>query len=124
MLAKSAPSAAPLASSPLASGGWSPVFWQANSTKRLRFVHLATRVASRRGARRPNCGSTMWGALFGDATAHMTWDWIEVGRGIVAMVDPLRFTTNMRVLDREGDELNPTQAALHFNRFAQGLPWQ
>jgi hypothetical protein len=66
----------------------------------------------------------MWGTLFGDATAHMTWDWIEVGRGIVAMVDPLNFTTNMRVLDREGDELSPTQAALHFNRFAQSLPWQ
>jgi hypothetical protein len=40
------------------------------------------------------------------------------------MVDPLNFMTNVRVLGSNGDVLSSTEAALHYIRFAQRLPWQ
>ncbi len=47
-----------------------------------------------------------------------------MGRGVFAMVDPMRVLTNMRLLSVDGDELAATDAALHLNQFVHQLPWQ
>jgi hypothetical protein len=49
---------------------------------------------------------------------------MEIGRGIVAMSDPMCVLTNMRILSRDGQVLPATEAALHFNQFVRRLPWQ
>jgi hypothetical protein len=69
-------------------------------------------------------GHTVWGRFSGDGDAGMAWDWVEVGHGVVAMVDPMRVVTNMQLLSREGNLLPATEAALHFNQFVRRLPWQ
>ena len=87
-------------------------------------MHVATRLSSQRVDHGPKYGSTVWRSLVDGASAHMAWNWMEVGRGSIAMVDPLQFTTNVRVLGRDGDILPSTQAALHYIRFTQRLAWQ
>ena len=74
----------------------------------------------------PRSGHTMWSGLFDRPVddALIAWDWIEVGRGIIAMVDPMRVRTNMRFLDRDGDELTAIKAALLINQFVRRLRWQ
>jgi hypothetical protein len=54
----------------------------------------------------------------------MAWDWVEIGRGIVAMVDPMQVITNVRLVNLEGRVLAATEAALHLNQFVRRLPWQ
>jgi len=54
----------------------------------------------------------------------MAWDWIEIGRGVIAMVDPMCVLTNMRLLGNDGDVLGANQAALYLNQFVRNLPWQ
>jgi hypothetical protein len=53
----------------------------------------------------------------------MAWDWVEVARGVVAMVDPMRVMTNMQLVNIDGDVLAASEAALHFNQFVRRLPW-
>ena len=87
-------------------------------------MHLATRITSvgKRGAL--SCGHTVWGQFSDDGDAGIAWDWVEVGRGVVAMVDPMRVVTNLQILNLDGKVLPATEAALHFNQFVRRLPWQ
>lgn len=66
----------------------------------------------------------MWGEMSGDSDAGIAWDWIEIAQGVVAMVNPLCVTTNMQLLNREGNILPAAEAALHINQFVRRLPWQ
>lgn len=109
---------------PWALGSWPPVFWQANSRRRLRFVHLATRVTTGKCTRQPCCGQTIWVGSSTDCDARLAWDWIEIDRGIVAMVDPMAVLTNMHVVNLEGNILPAVEAALYINQFVRRLPWQ
>jgi hypothetical protein len=54
----------------------------------------------------------------------MAWDWIEIGKGVVAMVDPMRVVTNMQLVSIDGRPLTAADAALHINQFVRRLPWQ
>ena len=87
-------------------------------------MHLATRITSVGGRYAPISGHTVWGRFSGDGDAGIAWDWVEIGRGVVAMVDPMRVETNVRLLNPEGNVLPATEAALHFNQFVRRLPWQ
>jgi len=69
-------------------------------------------------------GHTVWGRLSGDGDAGLAWDWVEIAKGVVAMVDPMRVVTNMQLVALDGHVLPATEAALHFNQFVRRLPWQ
>jgi hypothetical protein len=122
-LRPSIPSLAVPSAPPLALYSWPTVFWRTNSRRRPTFRHLATRVTSG-GRCEPCSGHTIWGRLSEDGDAGLAWDWVEIASGVVAMVDPMRVSTNMQLLDVDGDVLAATQAALHFNQFVRRLPWQ
>jgi hypothetical protein len=87
-------------------------------------MHLATRVTNRSGKQGPCAGHTVWGQFSGEGDAGLAWDWVEVGCGVVAMVDPMRVVTNMQLISVDGNVLTSSDAALHFNRFVRKLPWQ
>jgi hypothetical protein len=103
---------------------WPTVFWRANVDRRLKFRHLATRITSAPDRSGRCSGHTLWGRLSDDGDAGLAWDWIEVGRGVVAMADPLRVITNMQLLGVDGSVMPAMDAALHFNCFVRRLPWQ
>ncbi len=69
-------------------------------------------------------GQTVWGGRAGDSAAGISWDWIEVAEGIVAIADPMMMTTNLRLLGSEGEVLTAYEVAPHLNRLVHRLPWQ
>lgn len=69
-------------------------------------------------------GQTVWGGRAGDSAAGISWDWIEVAEGIVAIADPMMMITNLRVLGAEGEVLTAHEVAPHLNRIVHRLPWQ
>jgi len=109
---------------PWALYSWPTVFWRANSNRKPRFRHLATRVTNVAGMAGHCSGHTVWGRFCGDGDAGLAWDWVEVGKGVVAMVDPMSVVTNMQLLSVDGNVLAASDAALHFNQFVRRLPWQ
>lgn len=109
---------------PLALYSWPPVFWRASSNRRPRFRHLATRVTSAGEAPGHLSGHTVWGRFCGGGDAGLAWDWVEIGKGVVAMVDPMRVVTNMQLVNVDGGLLTAADAALHINQFVRRLPWQ
>lgn len=40
------------------------------------------------------------------------------------MVDPMCVSTNMQLVNINGEVLPASEAALHFNQFVRRLPWQ
>lgn len=87
-------------------------------------MHLATDITSTAGSPGPCCGRTVWGEVSGTGETGLAWDWVEIARGVVAMVDPMAVMTNMRLLDGDGDVLPATEAALHINQLVRKIPWQ
>ena len=114
---------APSTQPPWALSSWPTVFWRTNSRRCPQFTHLATRVTIR-AARGPRQGHTVWGQISDDGGAGLAWDWVEIAKGVVAMVDPMRVVTNMQLVATDGHVLPATEAALHFNQFVRRLPWQ
>lgn len=105
-------------------GAWPPVLWQPGREAQLHFVHLGTHVATRLNADWPRTGQTVWGGRCGEAAAGISWDWIEVCEGIVAIADPMMMITNLRLLGSEGEVLTAHDIAPHLNDIVHRLPWQ
>ncbi|HEU4459497.1 MAG TPA: hypothetical protein VFR90_10275 [Methylibium sp.] len=105
-------------------GAWPTALWQPGRDLPLHFVHLGTHVSSRLSPEWPSMGQTVWGGRAGDAAAGISWDWIEVAEGIVAIADPMMMTSNLRLIGSEGEVLTAHEAAPHLNRFVRSLPWQ
>ena len=41
-------------------------------------------------------GQTLWACQSDDAQLGLAWDWVQIGRGVVAMADPMSVVTNLR----------------------------
>ena len=109
---------------PWALYSWPAVFCQANAEKRLRFVHLGTRVTTPGDPVHPPAGQTVWGVCSTDPGAGLAWDWVQISQGVVAMADPMCVVTNLRLVGPSGEVLTANESALHFNRLVCQLPWQ
>lgn len=109
---------------PWALYSWPTVFCQANAKRRLRFVHLGTRVTSPGDPVHPPAGQTVWGECTTDPGAGLAWDWVQISHGVVAMADPMCVVTNLRLVGLHGEVLTANESALHFNRLVCQLPWQ
>jgi hypothetical protein len=105
-------------------GAWPPVLWQPDLEPKPHFVHLGTHVAPRQNPDRPCTGQTVWGGRAADSAAGVSWDWIEVAQGVVAMADPMMTITNLRLIGSEGEVLTAQAAAPHLNGIVHGLAWQ
>lgn len=105
---------------------WPAVLWQAPCEQECRFRHLGTQVTQRAGRDAPCSGQTVWGDAqgAGGPLAGLAWDWVELGRGVVAMADPMAVITNLRLVGPRGTVLTPLQAAPHLNGLVHALPWQ
>ena len=70
-------------------------------------------------------GDTVWAArLEADQIFGLAWEWIEVKPGVAAIRDPNGFVSNVRLLDKHGDELEDLLSVVHLNRIAHTTPWQ
>lgn len=101
-----------------------PVLWQAADATQLHLVHLSTRVLTFGDDHGPCTGQTLWGDQTDACATGVAWDWVELRRGVVAMMDPLGMVTNLRLLDERGDLMSPTQMAMRLHEVVHALPWQ
>lgn len=69
-------------------------------------------------------GQTLWAWHGDEGDVGMAWDWVQLGRGVVAMADPMAVVTNLRLVGEEGEVLTAYEAARHFNTLVHALPWQ
>ena len=105
-------------------GAWPPVLWQPVREPIPHFVHLGTHTAPLPGGDWPRMGQTVWGGRAADRAAGISWDWIEVGGGVLAVADPMMLITNLRVLGADGEVLTAYESAPYLNRIVARLPWQ
>ena len=103
--------------------GWPRILWQADSVPQLHLVHLETKVfdADSDG---PCSGQTVWGGPSIGGTAGVSFEWVRMPPGVLAMVDPMTVVTNLRLVGPRGQVLSQLQAAPHLNEIVHSLPWQ
>lgn len=103
---------------------WPPLLWQVGRYIPLRLRHLGTQVTNPGDAMFRSVGQTLWAWHGEEGDVGMAWDWVQLGRGVVAMADPMAVVTNLRLVGEEGEVLGPVESARHFNTLVHALPWQ
>jgi hypothetical protein len=103
---------------------WPTVFCQANTKRRLRFVHLGSCVTFAADGQQPTSGQTLWAEQGDTPGAGLAWDWVQIGSGVLAMANPMCVVTNLRLVGERGEVLSVNEAALYYNRMVCALPWQ
>ena len=103
---------------------WPPLLWQVGKRMPLRLQHLGTQVTNPGDAMFRTVGQTLWAWHGEEGDVGVAWDWVQLGRGVVAMADPMAVVTNLRLVGEEGEVLNPLESARHFNTLVHALPWQ
>lgn len=103
---------------------WPPVYRAAAQPMPCAFEHRTTRVFEDEPKTRRRTGQTMWVWPTDDGDVGVAWDWIQVSRGVVSMLDPMSVLTNMKLLGDSGQVLTAWQAARHLNEIVFMLPWQ
>jgi|GEM_PF-796155 len=103
---------------------WPPLLWQVGKQIPLRLQHLGTQITNPGDAMFRTVGQTLWAWHGDEGDVGVAWDWVQLGRGVVAMADPMAVVTNLRLVGEEGEVLTAFESALHFNTLVHGLPWQ
>jgi hypothetical protein len=103
---------------------WPPLLWQAGHTQLSRFQHLGTHIELTGETPGPPSGQTIWAASADEGRAGMAWDWVQIGRGVVAIADPMSVVSNVRIVDLSGEVLTAQQSARFLNELVRELPWQ
>jgi hypothetical protein len=103
---------------------WPPIAWQVDLGSPMRWHHLATRIHNTGDYLVHLAGQTVWGGRVDDAAAGVAWDWVQLPRGIVAMVDPMAVVTNLHLVGPSGESLSAMEAVRHINSLVRSLPWQ
>ena len=103
---------------------WPPLLWQVGKQIPLQMRHLRTQISDAPAAAFRSMGQTFWAWRTDAGDVGMAWDWVELGRGVLAMADPMAVVTNLRLIGDEGTVLTPLEAAPHFNHIVHSLPWQ
>lgn len=103
---------------------WPPLLWQVSRDIPLHLQHLGTQITDPGNGVFRTAGQTLWAWHCDEGEAGMAWDWVELGRGVVAMADPLAVMTNLRLVSEDGDTLTHYESARHINGIVHKLPWQ
>jgi hypothetical protein len=111
-------------SPPWSVAAWPPVLTTLQSALRFQFVHLDTRVTSTAQGDMPAAGHTLWGSRSADGTTGVSWEWVEITEGVVAMANPFGLVTNLQLLGARGELLSRYEATLRLNSLLHALPWQ
>ena len=71
-----------------------------------------------------HCGESLWGTPSNGTIVALGWRWREVEADVVAIDDPMNITSNIVLLDEQGEEVSPTKRILHLNNALYRLAWQ
>ena len=86
--------------------------------------HLRTQITNPGELMFRSMGQTFWAWHTDDGDVGMAWDWVQLGRGVLALADPMAVVTNLRLVGDEGALLTPWESAPHLNHIVHSLPWQ
>ena len=103
---------------------WPPLLWQVGKQIPIHLHHLNTQIINPGDAMFRTIGQTIWAWHSEEGDVGVAWDWVQLGRGVVAMADPMAVVTNLRLVGEEGETLSPFESARHINCIVHGLPRQ
>ena len=103
---------------------WPPLWWEATRCFGLQLQHHQTTIVSVDERNHRCAGQTVWCTQSEAGDAGVAWDWVQMPRGMVAMVDPMCVVTNLRLLGDTGEVLTAFESARVLNEIVYALPWQ
>jgi hypothetical protein len=91
----------------------------------LPWQHLVTSTnRSNCGGSKPAEGQTTWWAPFSASSiAAISWPWVEIQDGVVALADQLAVEANLFPCNEVGSALPPIERRLSLSSIVMSLPW-
>lgn len=111
-------------SPPWSVAAWPTVLTSLQQALRFQYVHLDTRVSQPTQVDSPTSGHTLWGSRSADGTSGVSWEWVEISEGVIAMANPFGLVTNLQLLGVRGELLSRYETTLRLNTALHALPWQ
>ncbi|MBL8286640.1 MAG: hypothetical protein JNL85_01530 [Rubrivivax sp.] len=69
-------------------------------------------------------GQSLWAAAHRGEPLGLAWDWAEVCDSVVALSDPMKVLSNVRLLGDDGLPLGEAEHIVHLNSAVHELDWQ
>lgn len=69
-------------------------------------------------------GQALWGAWHRGEPLGLAWDWAEVCGNVVALCDPMKVLSNVRLVGEDGLLLSDAERIVHLNSAVHELDWQ
>lgn len=69
-------------------------------------------------------GSCVWVSNIADQAVGIAWDWCEVRRGVVCLLDPNRIITNLKFVQDDDHLASSAAACVAATRLVRSLRWQ
>jgi hypothetical protein len=106
-------------------GRWRPVSatlaeW-AHATRKFGPLATTHRVAR---ANEHDRGEAVWGVVDDTCPLALCWEWAELRRGVVTLVDPMSVCSNVTLVAEDGQPLSQGRTLLAFNHVVHQLNWQ
>ncbi|MEZ0209603.1 MAG: hypothetical protein ACAH08_01530 [Methylophilus sp.] len=106
---------------------WPMISWSAQNIHLLHLVHFEScldETTGRSGILNGKAGRTAWAGLTQDGMVGLSWHWVHMQPGVLALRDPLDIHSNLEFTGSDGSTLSPLAAAMILNRLVSSLPWQ
>jgi len=88
------------------------------------FQHVVTNVRDEILPQGRRCGDTVWVGVVSGHNVGVSWDWVELRRGVVMLTDPNSIVCNVCFVSAAPRHQAPLLATVSLNRFVRHLPWQ
>lgn len=110
----------------MAQAAWQPVTSRLGDWMRdvRRFGHLSTSRGRRDNDTGLFKGQSIWGTTRKGQAVAVFFEWAEVTRGVVALADPMRILSNVKLVTDEGQPFEDSRSLLEWNNAVYGLDWQ
>jgi hypothetical protein len=72
----------------------------------------------------PRQGQVLWGGATERGLVGMAWDWIEMQRDVIVMLDPMTVLSNAVFVDDRGQLLAENNWILYLNNAVHDIEWQ
>lgn len=69
-------------------------------------------------------GQVLWCVETPEGCLGLAWEWVELQRDVVVMLDPMTVLSNALLVDQRGERIDHSWRIVYLNNAVHAIPWQ
>lgn len=104
---------------------WNPVLIRIPDFEHLTdILHPIDVAVTAHGVDHLRSGQAFWAGELDGNRIGIAWDWAELQRDVLTLLDPMKLISNVKLVSDEGNCLSESETILYLNCMVHDLPWQ